>query len=106
MIALPPGSTAGRKQLKSSRSRDREPPREGVAVRTHEISIVARVEEKERQAVGVAVTQLDRQAALEGLAVARPGLGFDRMPRARAHHQPVPGPEVGVARERHLRREP
>jgi len=63
------------------------------------------LEEEQRQAVGVAIAQLERQPALERLAVARPGFGLDRMPPTRTDDQPIPSPEVGRARERYLGRE-
>ena len=64
---------------------------------------MARVGKHQDQRVDAPVPQLEREASLESLEIARSRLGFDTNPPSRAADMSVPRPKVARDRERDLR---
>jgi len=74
--------------------------RELVPVGPQKRAVMARVGKHQDQRVDAAVPQLEREASLEGLEIARSRLGFDADPPALAADMPVPRAKVAGDRKR------
>jgi len=75
-------------------------------MRSDKIAVVPRVEQQERHAGHVAVSQLECDTTLERLPIARACLGFDPITPSGAVDHSVPRPTIVRSGKRHLGSEP